>query len=79
MPPTSEGLWRAWLHSAAVRDFERGRIDAQTFGARLVAEFELSVGAEEFLQRFRRVGRMRRCPARTNCCGRFGPASSARR
>src|SRR6478735_8112237 len=47
-----EGLWRAWLHSAAVRDFERGRIDTQTFGARLVAEFELTVGIEEFLQGF---------------------------
>ncbi len=47
-----EGLWRAWLHSAAVRDFERGRIDEQTFGARLVAEFELTVGTEEFLRGF---------------------------
>jgi putative hydrolase of the HAD superfamily len=51
-PPDTEGLWRAWLHSAAVRDFERGRIDAQTFGARLVAEFELIVTAEEFLNGF---------------------------
>ncbi len=48
----TDGLWRAWLHSAAVRDFERGRIDAQTFGARLVVEFELSVTAEEFLNGF---------------------------
>jgi putative hydrolase of the HAD superfamily len=47
-----EGLWRAWLGSTAVRDFERGRIDAQTFAACLVAEFELSVGSEEFLRGF---------------------------
>jgi glucose-1-phosphatase len=50
--PDVEGLWHAWLHSAAVRDFERGRIDAQTFGVRLVAEFELSVGVDEFLRGF---------------------------
>ena len=50
--PDTEGLWHAWLHSAAVRDFERGRIDTQTFGARLVAEFELIVTAEEFLNGF---------------------------
>jgi putative hydrolase of the HAD superfamily len=51
-PTDVEGLWRAWLHSAAVRDFERGRIDAQAFGERLVAEFELSVGAQDFLDGF---------------------------
>jgi glucose-1-phosphatase len=48
----ADGLWHAWLHSAAVRDFERGRIDTETFGARLVAEFELTVGAQEFLEGF---------------------------
>ena len=34
--PDVEGLWQAWLHSAAVRDFERGRIDAQTFASHLI-------------------------------------------
>jgi len=49
----ADGLWRAWLNSTAVRDFERGRIDAQTFGGRLVAEFDLTVDATAFLKGFR--------------------------
>jgi putative hydrolase of the HAD superfamily len=48
----AEGMWRAWLHSPAVRDFERGRIDTRTFATRLVSEFELTVAPEEFLQGF---------------------------
>lgn len=30
------GLWRAWLASDAVREFERGRVDVDTFAARAV-------------------------------------------
>jgi HAD superfamily hydrolase (TIGR01509 family) len=51
--PTDEaGLWRAWLASQCVRDYERGRIDTRSFAAGVVAEFDLSVDAEEFLAGF---------------------------
>jgi HAD superfamily hydrolase (TIGR01509 family) len=47
-----EGLWRAWLTSPAVREFERGRMDPWTFATQLVAEFDLVVGPDEFLKGF---------------------------
>jgi len=47
-----DGLWRAWLASPAVREFERGRIDPPTFAAQLVEEFDLIVDAHAFLQGF---------------------------
>lgn len=47
-----DGLWRAWLTSPAVREFERGRVDPQTFAVRLVTEFDLVVGPDEFLKGF---------------------------
>jgi glucose-1-phosphatase len=51
--PTDEtDLWRAWLASPSVRDYERGRIDTRAFAAGVVAEFDLSVSAEEFLAGF---------------------------
>jgi glucose-1-phosphatase len=51
-PTDIEGLWRAWLTSPTVRDFERGRLDGETFAARLIAEFELRIDAEQFLPAF---------------------------
>ena len=51
-PTDVEGLWRAWLTSPTVRDFERGRLDGRTFADRLVAEFDLNVDAEQFLPAF---------------------------
>jgi len=48
----AEGLWRAWLHSAAVREFERGRLDIETFAQRVVDEFALTVDAATFLEAF---------------------------
>lgn len=48
-----EELWRRWLTSPAVRDFETGRTTPEEFGAAMVAEFDLEVGPDEFLEAFR--------------------------
>jgi HAD superfamily hydrolase (TIGR01509 family) len=50
--PTSEALFRTWLQSPAVREFETGRCDAERFAARVVRELELPVDAAQFLQSF---------------------------
>ena len=47
-----EDIWHRWLTSPAVRAFEMGRIDPQTFADRLIDEFALPVGREEFLAAF---------------------------
>jgi putative hydrolase of the HAD superfamily len=47
-----EGLWHAWLHSPAVRAYERGRIGTEEFAVQVVAEFDLSVDAAQFLRGF---------------------------
>ncbi|MGA2025336.1 MAG: HAD family phosphatase [Steroidobacteraceae bacterium] len=49
---SAEELWRRWLQSAAVRQFETGQIDAWTFAAGVIAEFELPVGPRQFLDSF---------------------------
>jgi len=41
-----------WLRSPAVRDFERGAIDTESFARRIVSEAELPYEWQEFLQRF---------------------------
>ena len=41
-----------WLRSPAVREFERGAIDAESFARCIVTEAELPYGWQEFLQRF---------------------------
>jgi putative hydrolase of the HAD superfamily len=45
-------VWHRWLHSPAVRAFETGRTDANTFAADLVAELELGVEPALFLDSF---------------------------
>jgi glucose-1-phosphatase len=45
-------LWRRWLHSPAVRRYETGSCDSEAFAAEIVDEFELTVGATEFLAAF---------------------------
>lgn len=45
-------MWRRWLASPAVRRFEVGKATAEEFGAAMVREFGLSVGAEEFVEAF---------------------------
>ncbi len=46
-------IWRRWLTSPWVRDFERGRCTPDAFAAGIVAEWELAVTSEVFLDRFR--------------------------
>lgn len=47
-----EELWRRWLTSDAVRAFERGASDAETFAAGVVEEFELRLSPDQFLTEF---------------------------
>ncbi len=49
---TTPELWHRWLHSPAVRAFETGRIDADTFAASVVCELELGVEPALFLESF---------------------------
>ncbi len=49
---TAPQLWHRWLHSAAVRQFETGQIDATEFAAGVIAEFELPVSTPQFLESF---------------------------
>ena len=49
---TAEQLWHRWLHSVPVRQFETGRIDATEFATRVIAEFDLAVGPQEFIDSF---------------------------
>jgi putative hydrolase of the HAD superfamily len=41
-----------WIHSAAVREFERGAIEAESFAKAIVIEADLPYDWREFLQRF---------------------------
>jgi glucose-1-phosphatase len=50
---TSDELWRRWLHSTPVREFERGRISAAQFAAAVTAEFRLPVDPQQFLESFK--------------------------
>jgi glucose-1-phosphatase len=49
---STDELWRRWLHSPAVRSFETGSCDRESFAAAIVAEFELPVDAATFLTAF---------------------------
>ena len=49
---TAEQLWHRWLQSIPVRQFETGKIDAPEFAAAVIAEFNLAVGPQEFLDSF---------------------------
>jgi putative hydrolase of the HAD superfamily len=46
-------LWKAWLRSPTVRDFDSGQISSRDFTERLVWELKLSVEPVEFLEVFR--------------------------
>jgi putative hydrolase of the HAD superfamily len=46
-------FWSRWLRSEAVRQFEGGFCDADQFGKRLVAEFDLPFSPSELVDRFR--------------------------
>jgi HAD superfamily hydrolase (TIGR01509 family) len=49
---TSVELWRMWLRSESVRQFETGQIDADQFADRVIAEFGLAVQPQVFLESF---------------------------
>jgi len=47
-----DDFWRMWLNSKGVRNFESGRSTPVEFADHIIAEFELKIGQEEFLNRF---------------------------
>jgi HAD superfamily hydrolase (TIGR01509 family) len=47
-----EELWRLWLSSPAVRQYETGLVTADEFAGRIVREMRLPVSEEEFLAAF---------------------------
>jgi glucose-1-phosphatase len=49
---SADELWRRWLTSASVRQFETGKIDARTFAAGVIAEFGLKLDPRRFLDAF---------------------------
>ena len=49
----TEGLWKAWLNSPAVRSFEKGQSTAEQFADDLIREMDLPVGKTQFIDRFR--------------------------
>src|SRR5215831_6320893 len=49
---SEEEIYTFWLTSPVVRAFETGRMEAEAFGAELVAELGLPVAHEEFLRAF---------------------------
>jgi len=49
---TIDGLWRMWLQSAPVRQFETGKIDANQFAVGVISEFGLPVEPQRFLEAF---------------------------
>jgi len=49
---STEELWRRWLHSKPVREFETGRIGADEFAARVISEFHLPVAPQQFIASF---------------------------
>jgi HAD superfamily hydrolase (TIGR01509 family) len=49
---TSDKMWKMWLESKPVREFERGRIDAEEFALGVTAEFQLPVDPQQFLTSF---------------------------
>ncbi len=49
---TTEEMWRRWLVSEPVRQFETGRIDASEFALRVIQEFALPVEPQRFLESF---------------------------
>jgi glucose-1-phosphatase len=49
---SADELWRLWLSSPVVRDFETGRIGPNEFADRIIQEMSLPVGRDEFLNTF---------------------------
>jgi FMN phosphatase YigB (HAD superfamily) len=49
---SDEELWRRWLASPSVRQFETGLATREEFAAALCAEFALPIGGDDFLAAF---------------------------
>jgi putative hydrolase of the HAD superfamily len=49
---TLEELWRRWLGSDLVRDYETGKISSAAFAAGIIEEYRLPVGPEQYLASF---------------------------
>ncbi len=49
---TEEDMWREWLASPTVREFETDRIPPETFARRMVREFALPLSEDRFLREF---------------------------
>jgi HAD superfamily hydrolase (TIGR01509 family) len=49
---TAEQLWTHWLSSPTVRDFERGRVSADSFAEGIIGELRLPVAPADFLAAF---------------------------
>jgi putative hydrolase of the HAD superfamily len=45
-------MWKKWLLSETVREFESGRMGTDTFAENLVAEFNLSISPDTLLARY---------------------------
>lgn len=53
-PVSEDEIWKKWLRSPSVRNFESGRTSISEFAAGVIDELELPVGNEEFLEQFAR-------------------------
>ena len=51
-PLAAHEMWRKWLDSPTVRQFERGRISAGEFAAAFVAEWDISLEPAQFISEF---------------------------
>lgn len=51
---STEQLWRMWLTSSCVREFETGRLSPEAFAGQVIAEFGLPVTPEVFLEEMTR-------------------------
>jgi putative hydrolase of the HAD superfamily len=49
---SEDELWRRWLQSVPVRQFETGQIDADEFAIAVTSEFDLPVEPRQFLEAF---------------------------
>lgn len=52
VPLDAPEIWKKWLDSPSVRDFERGRITPQQFGAAFVAEWRIDLAPSAFIEAF---------------------------
>lgn len=45
-------MWRMWLLSPAIRNFESGKISKEEFASSIIQEFEFQVDEEKFIEEF---------------------------